>query len=387
MYAMINSNAHPTIDRESWQRAWRSRCCPPDHVLRAAGKSADLASHLDLCPWCRQAVEEPPLGFSLEPSSLVQDAAVHPQVGELWGVKPSLGGWGEKARYYSAPVVLVVEETGDGIVSVMQVCDDEHFSGPGDVSLQPDCHGFVETWNRYSLCADHLVAPVGRVAEEVLTACRETATVVAGGVIEQGSLLWFFRNMEVETGFFFARQAMGKVLKIADGNEANGGTTGANSAREWLLGQPPAAVRQQLTRLGLHCRTNDTAEITLADILASTVIPDDALPLAAADGKDTLSAIIFTCRYGMISEFDISHFDINHLDLLDSTLLVGGVFAEVQPAFDEFFCWLKTATGLMDPIPGSCGSTDCIFWAAFDIRDLEKPPDKSDIILRYIRYE
>jgi len=91
---------------------------------------------------------------------------------------------------------------------------------------------------------------------------------------------------------------MGKVLKIADGNEANGGTTGANSAREWLLGQPPAAVRQQLTRLGLHCRTNDTAEITLADILASTVIPDDALPLAAADGKDTLSAIIFTCRYG-----------------------------------------------------------------------------------------
>jgi hypothetical protein len=154
-----------------------------------------------------------------------------------------------------------------------------------------------------------------------------------------------------------------------------------------LLAQPPAAVRKQLTRLGLHCRTSDTAAVTFAEILASTVIPDVALPLAAADGEGTLSAIIFTCRYGTISEYEISHFDINHLDLLDSTLLVGGVFAEVQPAFDEFFCWLKTATGLMDPIPGSCGSTDGIFWAAFNIRELEKPPDKSDIILRYIRYE
>lgn len=387
MYAMINSNAHPTIDRESWQRAWRSRCCPPDNVLHAAGKSADLASHLDVCPWCRQAAEEPPLGFSLDTSFVVKDAAVHPQAGEVWVVNPGLGGWGEKARYYSAPVVLVVEETGDGIVMVMQMYDDDHFSGPGDVPLQLDFHGFVETWNRYSLSADDLVAPVGRVSEEVLIACRGTAAVVEGGVIEQGSLLWFFRNMEVETGFFFARQAMAKLVSNVSERDEDVGPAVENSARGQLLDQPLSVVRDQVVDLGLQCRISVSEDLTLADILAATVVPDDALPLAAADGKDMLSAIIFTCRYGTISEYSISHFDINHLDLQDSTLLVGGVFAEIQPDFDEFFCWLKTATGLMNPIPGSCGSTDGIFWAAFDIRDLEKPPNKSDIILRYIRYE
>lgn len=380
----MDEQLHSSSD--AWQRAWRVRCCPPEHFLKEEAHTEAVYRHLEVCPWCCQVMAIDLEDSGIDFSSVSVDGPVSPPLpGELRAVRASLGGWGEKARYYAPPIVLVLAVMENNMAQVMQVYDDSAMASDDDIGLGPDFDGFAETWNRYSLKKSDLSFSYGSVPPHVLETCLNFAADT-GMTIEPGSLLWFFRNMEVETGFFFARQAV--RLSMADmcgwpvdvASLENGAGTP----------DPPivslSTVHEQLKKLGLQYRSSDMTGMTLADVLVRTQIANDQLPLAASGGKEELSALVFTSKDGIICDYNVFPFVLNHLELQGTTLLVSGFFTESKPVFDDFFCRIKSEEKLLSPLPGSFGSQDGIFWAAFSVKNTREPPKKSELILRCIRY-
>jgi hypothetical protein len=320
------------------------------------------------------------------PSLSEHEPTTPPLPGELRAVKTSLGGWGEKARYYSPPIVLVLAVMENSMVQVMQIYDDATMAGDDDVKLGPAIDGFAETWNRYSLKSSDLSFSYGVVPTDVLETCLSSVTNTPK-MIEQGSLLWFFRNMEVETGFFFAHQAVRSTMTDIYGWHAAFATLESGAAAPDLSRQALSAVLEQLRNLGLQYRSSDTTDMSLADVLAHTEVAVDQLPLAAAAGDEVLTAIIFNSKRGIFCDYTVCSFVLNHLDLQGTTLLVSGVFADSKPTFDEIICRIKSENKLLPPLPGSFGSQDGVFWAAFSVSNTQKPPKKSELVLRFVRYQ
>lgn len=372
------------FDHEAWCAAWRTRCCPPDRVLWAGSASAELAAHLESCPWCRLDASQPMVEAPLPALPIIDATTVSPRAGELWAVKPELGGWGEKSRYYNPPLVLVVDDRHERMVSVLQVYDDANFAGPGDVPMLPVTEGFVESWNMYSLCKEDLALPLGTVTPEILAACRATASTPAAD-IEPGSLLWFFRNMEVETGFFFARKAIAKALS-AEGTEQE-----TIEVHQQLEPEPPEERRpldivSQLRRLSLHYEGPVGSAGELSEILCRTTLPDDRLPLAAADLRQMVQSLVFTIEGDQVTECAVRRFEVNIAEMKDSVLLISGILRDEPFVYDEFFCRWQTPARLLSPIPGQFGCEDGTVWATFEGEGLDLGRERSSLILRFVTY-
>lgn len=378
----------PYTSNDAWERAWRLRCCPPDNRLRTEAETENVSRHLAVCPWCRQTLQMDREDVSLESfKRLGQAPDDEPRPGELWAVKADLGGWGDKSRYYAPPVVLILSISDDFLVQALQVYDDPVLAGLGDVLLGDAVDGFAETWNQYSLHVNDLSFRLGAVLPRILAICRDTSDKEQEP-IEPGSLLWFFRNMEVETGFFFARKTVLRVLQDISSNGQGRSDPAVLPGRENLSNLSLSVLREQLTRLGLRCQTDDTVDAaSWVDVLASVGVPDVHLPLAAAGEQDEMIALVFTSRDGEISDYEISRFTLNQMDIQDTTVLLSGAFLEPVPVFHDFFCRLKTTKGLLMPEPGSCGVQEGIFWATFSFTEIKVLPRKSDVTLYFIRYE
>lgn len=373
-------------DKNAWMRAWRMRCCPPDLELYAVNHTDMLEQHLQVCPWCRADTAEIFPTSSPEKPFTDQCAGELPCSGELWLVRPELGGWAEKSRYYNGPVVLVLDDSDEKTVNVMQVYDDDYFKGPEDVALasgprdtpEEGVAGFAEPWNRYSLNRDDLAVRLGKVARDVVEKCR-ASSLTPSIEIEQGSLLWFFRNMEVETGYHFARQSITNVLEDSQIQMSREKTAGLHSIS-------PEQLMQQLQQLSLQCRTSLPGDATALEVLASCCLPDDRLPLAAADTGKSGFALVFSFGSGSLETYTTSTFTLHQTDIQGNSLLVSGTLPDEVVDFDAFYCWWKKDGKLIAPDEGSSGYDRQVFWATFSQKEPIIHQEKYDIVIRCIKY-
>lgn len=373
-------------DKNAWMRAWRMRCCPPDVELYAGKQPGMLENHLQICPWCRADKAEIFPTSSPEKPRTSQFSRELPRTGELWLVKPELGGWAEKSRYYNGPVVLIVDDSDEKTANVLQIYDDDYFKGPGDVALasasrhSPDEHpaGFAEPWNRYSLTKDDLVVRLGKVTRDVVEKCR-AFSLVPSIEIEQGSLLWFFRNMEVETGFYFARQSIANVLHDNQIQMSRKKTTRLHSiSTEQLI--------LQLQQLSLQCKKTLPKDAGVLEVLASCSLPGDRLPLAAADTDKSAFALVFICGAGRLESYTTCTFTLHQTEIQKNSLLVSGTLPDEVVDFDEFYCWWEREGKMVPPDQGSAGYDRRVFWATFSQAEAIKSQEKYEIIIRCIKY-
>lgn len=96
----------------------------------------------------------------------------------------------------------ITEGTSDW--QVAQLYSDKQLMGSGDVALD-DRYGFAESWNCYSLKDDCFDKCLGIVKSEILNQTI-LASTISHNPEPEGSLISFFREMEVEVGTYLTVQ-------------------------------------------------------------------------------------------------------------------------------------------------------------------------------------
>ena len=365
----MNTIDNDSASADSWLPAWTLRCCPPD-AAKTAPPDADFSRHLAICPICRRENDNnlPRIRLDLPVTDIPEKQSPNP--GELWSLSPSLAGWGPKNRYYSPPVVLVSDPADKQAVHVLQIFGDPALSGPDDVLLDNGLIGFVEIWNRYTLSVSDLGERLGKISEDCLILVNE-ALSKHHAEPEPGSLLWFFRQMEVETGWYFAEKSLTGLL-------------GASPLPDALANI--RTVLADLSRLPLLV-PQDVNDASLEDILVQTMPADDLLPLAAADNEEReVQILCFSAAEGKIQKVQAIPALVNLQNAQDNMLRISGLFDPDQvPAGSWFFRWHQDGK-FIEPLPGQFGAEDGVFWTVFPTDSLTAS-ERGELIIRVLAAE
>lgn len=364
---MKNSIDGSDITR-SWLLALNMRCCPPDTVL-AGRPGPELEQHLRLCPLCRRHREDalPQIQLDLIGKGAAENKT--PRIGELWSLAGSLAGWGPKCRYYSPPVVLVTGLVDDRAVNVVQTFGDISLSGSDDILLDNGIIGFAEPWNRYTVQLGDLEISLGTVSDRCVQRLIK-AMDYSSASVSPSSLLWFFRQMEVETGWYFSRQSIAVLLSSAH-------VRGDLVSRDTLL--------EDLRKLPLvlpEIFPDDLPET----ILARTMPVDDLLPLAAA-GLESLDVqiLVFIVKDSRVREVKIVEATVTLRNEQDGFLRVSGY---CDPGLEMTGQWIfrwQCSQWAIEPLPRHHGAEDGVFWAVFPTETLDDPTS-GELIVRVLIY-
>ncbi len=361
----------------SWRSAWRMRCCPPDDLLYGE-TTKELTEHLQFCPWCkeeRDTSNNNPNFPILQKMDAEKEKAL-PEPGQLWSIKQSLGNWGPKGRYYSPPLVVIVEVTATS-VTVFQSYGDMALAGSDDLPFQTDLIGFSQPWNRYSLRIDDLDMCYGVVSyipkKEFLPSQR-----LYEQSAETGSLFWFFRQMEVETGYFFASQAIQPLMFEHEELDVEITADILN-----LLKNDLTNMESQLLNLGLIFPDHPLSDPSVIDLLTCARAPDGLLPLAAADCETSSEyALSFTLKNEKITSVEVTGIHITTWKREGPLLHVSGNLTDIVPGNLQAFFRLTTNEQHFFPIPGEYGIENDFFWALFQVED--KEIEEGECIVRII---
>ncbi|MDX9833865.1 MAG: hypothetical protein RBT36_01460 [Desulfobulbus sp.] len=335
----------------AWQQAWRLRCCPPDHLL-VVPPVPQLNEHLTICPWCRTSLDAPACPFP-GPVPALASAAAPLQPGQVRAVRATLGDWGPKSRYYNPPAVLVLDLSDSHSVFVCQVYGDNTLAGPEDIPLGNDLVGFAEPWNTFTLMQDDLDTLLGEADLGVAAAVLEQRSQPEPA-LQPGSLLWFFRQMEVETGYFFARLAVSRLVAAHD-----------REAAPAAVPLDPDRVQRALERLPLRFMPPVTPPATPLDLLAWATADERLLPLAAADPQQ-IHALVFTVVDGDITSVVAESLALSSCEYTDGVLTITGTSpATNSDGHCHWLFWWQAGHDLVGALPGQSGWRDGVFWAAF----------------------
>jgi hypothetical protein len=355
---------------EAWLLAWQLRCCPPDAVL-AGELSDELRQHLDLCPLCRREHAEalPSIRLNLPADSLTDQQ--QPRPGELWSLQPSLGGWGPKQRYYNPPLVLITAVEGKDNVHLVQTFGNVDFAGPDDLLFDNGLSGFIEPWNQYTLQRTALQTCLGQVSTQLLSRLQERIDSDPSSP-EPGSLLWFFRQMEVETGWYFAAQSLAAHL-----------TTAEKPSPFLLAGITTDTLLADLGNLSVIIPHTDPAALP-EDILAQTMPADDLLPMAAAELQpQAIQILLFTVEQDRIQKVELIPAEVTVIDRQESTLYVSGCCSSDVPDNAAWIFRWQSAANAVKPLPGRHGASKGVFWTVFPIADIPDP-EQGELIVRIV---
>ncbi len=361
----------------SWRTAWRMRCCPPDNFLYGEN-TRELTEHLQLCPWCREerdSSENSP-NFPVIQRMEAEKKKVFPEVGQLWSLKQSLGNWGPKGRYYFPPLVVIIEVTATS-VTVFQSYGDMDMAGSDDIPFQTDLVGFSQPWNRYSLLIDDLDICYGQVS------CNPgedfpSPENVSEQTAETGSLFWFFRQMEVETGYFFASQAIPSLISEYAEDHAEISDNPLTPFNDNL-----ERMGSRFLNLGLVLPDPLSLQDSAIDLLFYVRAPDDFLPLAAADSNtESEYALTFTLQNEKFTGVKSTGMQITLWRHDGPSLYISGNLTETIQGNLHIFFRLNTKNQHFDPVPGEYGIEKDFFWALFHVEDADLT--KGECIVRII---
>jgi len=238
---------------------YEERACPPDNVLRQ--QSEEIRSHLGYCRYCNERLETVD-SDSKEWQELVQHMRpalvsennnkeiVSP--GQIWSLDSShLGGWGPYDRFYTPPLVVVLEIRDQGKTArVAQLCGYTELMGDDGVDVYLESAGFAESWNVYSVPRQYLKQCRGNVGlisvEKILLKSRyQPQQAETSQIIKQ------FRELEIQVGAFMAMQALPQVMEAVE------------KVEEWEAVSMGAALPQQEFIKGIFLKVTTAGEIAL----------------------------------------------------------------------------------------------------------------------------
>lgn len=193
----------------AWQTAFELRTCPDSDTLHAPKPDEHLKKHLAICHVCREKrdmnineqnawkiMKGKFAAIAMKPGTGTEKHA-----GQVWTIKKEFGGWRADGRFTKPPSVVLLEKVdGTSGWRVAQLYNDKRMMGAGDVALD-DCYGFAEAWNCYSLKDDRLEKCLGGIPSKQLQQVV-SASITSCEPAAEGSILSFFRNMEIEVGAF-----------------------------------------------------------------------------------------------------------------------------------------------------------------------------------------
>lgn len=291
--------------------------------------------------------------------------------GQLYALNPKLADWGPKARYYNPPIVLVLSCPDARSVFVCQTYGDLELSSADDVIFDAGFHGFAQPWNCYTLLQEDLDMFLGSVDVPVVEALRQRLEQNQFSP-QPGSLLWFFRQMEVETGFFFSIRA---VSQLVDQHEYDFAAPFAGTDSRTIL--------QDLQSLPLRLDAVNPSTLAPFDLLFRAEPDPQLLPLAAAN-DETIFALVFKADQGRITGAEIQPFSISSCEYADNLLTVTGSIASRPPGKLTLLLRWQTGNDLIEPLPENSGHDDLLFWATFSLSPQQATPP-SRLVVRLIR--
>ncbi|WP_456386757.1 hypothetical protein [Desulfolithobacter sp.] len=358
----------------AWQLARRLRSCPPDAVLHD-NPTVELLAHLKICPDCRADRATPLPGIRIDIPDTGRDGHPGPVAGELWTLRNDLGGWGPKDRYYNPPVVLVTTVHKGGFAHVIQTYGDRTLAGPGDIILGRELDGFAEPWNRYTLKATDLGTRLAKISDQTLEQVKKALEHDPSGPSpEPGSLLWFFRQLEIETGYYFANRSVTRIM------EEN--TTACRKVFP-LSYRDSEELLTDLARFPLRLPREAGASILQA--LATVLPADDLLPKAAArQTPEEIQPLLFTVEQGRIVKVEAVSAIITARESRDNVLSVTGTCELWAKEDCTWIFRLQTENSMIEPLPGRHGASEGVFWAAFPSPESQKEPEGT-LLVRILR--
>lgn len=319
------------IDYETvtaWQEAYCQRTCPPDKIL--FGKDMKAEEHLRSCFFCRERQLESGSKWS-SLARKIQEYFPLPSppeqlaAGQVWTIREKLAGWQED-QYYNAPQVMILEENNP--VQVVQLYGDTALMGPDDVILGE--FGFAETWNTFALAANDLGIYMGKVEEKRLTRTIKCIAKKRFTDIDENSILFQFRQLELEIGGYFSGRSIAGLL--------------LDTPKNRILKMFPAAkdLKSTLEQKYPGCVIKDEHDHLLA--LADFQLPREYTGLAASTLENKHPVNWVTAKSNDIS-IVISWAKIHHHKRIDENVLISGTLAREVPKEHEFYAWWSTFSG------------------------------------------
>jgi len=333
---------------------------PPDDLLRG---------HLELCPWCRETLELPMIP---SPEPATPDSPKMPPIpGRLYTLSPKLAGWGPKSRYYNPPVVLILSCPDEHSVFVCQTYSDLGFAGPDDILLGDVFTGFAQPWNCYTLMQNNLETSLGDIDLQIVEMVRQRIDQDMFSP-QPGSLFWFFRQMEVETGYYFSSMAVAFLMAKYESNLIS-----------LLIETDSSKIVQDLQHLPIRLATNELAEISPIDVLFWAEPDPQQLPLAAAD-TETTPALVFLLKNGKIEAAEALPISISFCEYANGRMVMTGSAAFTSPGGRNWLFRWQTADSLIEPLPEHSGYDGTLFWVTFSLTpDQAAPPGR--LIVRLLQ--
>lgn len=287
------------------------RRCPPHSLLKDPDRSAEMDLHLAVCPHCPETLHEMEsmalLARKLTGGDAFADAAadLDAAVGQIRYIRSDKAGW-HQGYHYNPPMVVVLEvrkKISDDIL-VAQIYDDIVLAAIGDLILGDDLTGagelFVECWNTYTLKSAYLGTPVGQTAAPVIQAIRRLEAdpedtppwAPLPFPLREDDPRLYFRELEVETAFFFSSQAAGELMAELEKGSVH------------LSYASPAELYKDVQRKVPGIRF-PFHPVTFEEALVTPAFPQDYLPLAAADELEkSVIGKRAVFKDGIISDFE-----------------------------------------------------------------------------------
>lgn len=361
--------------KEAWRNVYQERTCPPYAVLIAPEQAGNVSEHRKGCPFCAMRDEGPKdyealaeLGAQM---ALDWPALEKPvvQPSQVWSLVPSKGGWDERFRHVNPPMVLIMDVFEDvSGVRVAQVFDERSLMADGDVDLGPR-YGAAEAWNTYALdCAD-LNLCFGQISLELLNYLKDSV-VSEHNLVDEDSVIWHFRQLELEVGAFMAMEAMGRLVERHE----------RNAVRQEFSDIP--SVRSKVLAFDSRIRLPE-AEDGLA-MLAEAKMPDELIQRAAAGDEEQIRFTVVTVG-GQTNLCRVVLADMLQADHQDSLIVIRVRIPDEYSQGLLFAWWRRPDTGLEEGVVESDPSTG-IFSARFSGKS-ELDFEIGEPILLLVRYD
>ena len=341
--------------KHSLLMAKQYRTCPPREVALNPLYEKDATRHRSICPYCSMPEPEGISSWDDLADRLISFAATaelaRPELmqekGTICLVKSERSGWRD-GYFYNSPAVLILErdEAISDEVLVAQTYHDIVLAGPGDLILgrdrSPVGEIFIEPWNTYTLRLRDLERPLCRVKNSIVeavtaldsdpTAYPEWALLPRPMAPDDPRI--YFREMEVEVGYFFSSAAVSELMKILEKSPLR------------PVYRSPGELVSEIKSLIPGVQWPHAPE-SIEQALATLQFPPERYAMAAASSsRELFPANLVTVRSGRVEQIaSVEGVILERSDEPEGLVIGGRILVPEGIEIFEVLCFLQAGGG------------------------------------------
>ncbi len=327
------------------------RQCPPPDVAEDPSYRDQIKKHLSICPYCSTDMDADTIQWAGLSQKILDKFPASPKIkdvsplpGQFRQIKSGLADF-KDGLYYSPPLVLIVKinEYPAETVIVAQTFHDIALAGPKDLILTANQTKigdlFVECYHIYTLKSEDLEPPVGQIDSKLMADIKQM--IDNSGFLPDWAMLptpltehdprKYFREMEVETGYFFASKSVG-FLMTALKEEIRLIYTSSHEVLQ--------ALKEKDSRI--FCAVDMD---TVANTLAVAEFPEEYYPIAALDSEKITAPVKYIfIRNGKIVDLKTSVAELYSITHVADSMEFSGKLSDLPENYakSEFLSTLFT---------------------------------------------